>query len=265
MVRKFFRGTYLGLLLTFLYAPILVMIVYSFNDSKSRANWGGFTLRWYEEVFASRSIMNALSVTISVAVAAALIATVLGTLAAIGIHAMRSGSANALLSVGYLPMTTPDIVTGVSLMLLFIYAKMPLGYATMLMAHITFDTPYVLFSVLPKLKQMDANLYEAALDLGCPPVKALWKVIVPQILPGVVTGALLAFTLSLDDFVISYFTTATEANLSMKIYSMARRGIKPTINALSAMMFVVVLVLLIIINKRTSLKDMQEPTAGKGV
>ena len=254
-MKKNLKGVYLSLMLIFLYAPIVVMIVYSFNASKTRARWGGFSLRWYEELFRSRQIMDALSTTVSIAVFAALVATVLGTLAAIGIHAMKSKPAKVLINISYLPMTMPDIVTGVSLMLLFVFSRFPLGYWSMLMAHITFDTPYVLFSVLPKLKQMNVNLYEAALDLGCTPMQAVRKVILPQIMPGVFTGALLAFTMSLDDFVISYFTTATESNLSILVYSMARRGIKPTINALSALMFVVVLVLLLLINRRSKLEN----------
>ena len=160
------------------------------------------------------------------------------------------------MNISYLPMTTPDIVTGVSLMLMFVFIKLPLGFWTMLIAHIAFDTPYVLYSVMPKLKQMNVNLYEAALDLGCTPLKAVWKVIVPQIMPGVVTGALLSFTMSLDDFVISYFTGgSTDKNLSMVIYSAARRGIEPSIYALSTIMFLVVLALLIVINKRSSLEN----------
>lgn len=254
-MKKTLKGVYLSLMLIFLYAPIVVMIVYSFNASKTRARWGGFSLRWYEEPFRSRQIMDAQSTTVSIAVFAALVATVLGTLAAIGIHAMKSKPAKVLINISYLPMTMPDIVTGVSLMLLFVFSRFPLGYWSMLMAHITFDTPYVLFSVLPKLKQMNVNLYEAALDLGCTPMQAVRKVILPQIMPGVFTGALLAFTMSLDDFVISYFTTATESNLSILVYSMARRGIKPTINALSALMFVVVLVLLLLINRRSKLEN----------
>ena len=254
-MKKTLKGVYLSLMLIFLYAPIVVMIVYSFNASKTRARWGGFSLRWYEELFRSRQIMDALSTTVSIAVFAALVATVLGTLAAIGIHAMKSKPAKVLINISYLPMTMPDIVTGVSLMLLFVFSRFPLGYWSMLMAHITFDTPYVLFSVLPKLKQMNVNLYAAALDLGCTPIQAVRKVILPQIMPGVFTGALLAFTMSLDDFVISYFTTATESNLSILVYSMARRGIKPTINALSALMFVVVLVLLLLITRRSKLEN----------
>jgi len=160
------------------------------------------------------------------------------------------------MKMSYLPMTAPDIVTGVSLMLMFVFANIPLGYWTMVMAHITFDTPYVLFAVLPKLRQTDKNLYEAALDLGCTPMQAVSKVILPEIMPGIVTGALLSFTMSLDDFIISYFTSYTDQNLSMVIYSAARKGIEPSIYALSTLMFVVVLVLLIILNKRGALEDM---------
>lgn len=253
--RKFFKGAYLGLLLLFLYAPIGVMITLSFNASKSRAKWGGFSLRWYEKLAESSAILDALWLTLTIAVVATIVATLLGTLAAIGIHAMKRRPANLLMNVAYLPMTTPDIVTGVSMMLLFVFVNMPLGFWTMLIAHIAFDTPYVLFSVMPKLKQMNVNLYEAALDLGCTPLKAVWKVIVPQIMPGVVTGALLSFTMSLDDFVISYFTSVTDNNLSMIIYSAARKGIEPTIYALSTLMFIAVLTLLLIINKRASLTN----------
>lgn len=269
-MRKFLRGGYLGLLLTFLYAPIVVMIVLSFNASKSRAKWGGFSLQWYQKLFTDTAILDALWLTLRVALIATVVATILGTLAAIGIHAMKKKRANMLMSVSYLPMTTPDIVTGVSLMLMFVFVfglvyrvsvaighpvQLSLGFGTMLMAHIAFDTPYVLFSVMPKLKQMNVNLYEAALDLGCPPLKAVRKVILPEIMPGVVTGALLSFTMSLDDFVISYFTSTTDNNLSMIIYSAARRGIDPSIYALSTLMFLAVLVLLIIINKRSALEN----------
>jgi len=255
VVRKALKGSYLGLMLAFLYLPIAVMIVLSFNASRSRAKWGGFTFDWYIKLFQRPEIMQALWVTISIAVLATLAATVLGTIGAIGIHAMKSGMAGALLNVSYIPMTTPDIVTGVSLMLMFVFVNMPLGYWTMLMAHIAFDTPYVLFSVMPRLKRMNVHAYEAALDLGCTPGKAIGKVILPEILPGVITGALLSFTLSLDDFVISYFTSYTDKNLSMIIYSAARKGVEPTIYALSALMFVAVLILLLIVNKRSALED----------
>lgn len=250
------QGTYLALLLSFLYAPIAVMIIFSFNASKSRGAWGGFSLKWYLELFKDPQILAALIVTLKVAVLASICATILGTLAAIGLYAMKKGIwKNTMFNMTYLPMTTPDIVMGVSLMVLFLFVRMELGFFTMLLAHIAFNTPYVIFAVLPKLKQMNQNLYEAALDLGCTPIRALYKVILPEILPGVITGALLAFTMSLDDFVISFFTTSTEVNLSILIYSMARRGVKPTINALSAIMFVVILILLIVVNKRESLED----------
>ena len=169
---------------------------------------------------------------------------------------MNTGMASALINVSYLPMTTPDIVTGVSLMLMFIFAHVPLGKGTMIMAHIAFDIPYVLFSVMPKLKQMNPNLYEAALDLGCHPVKALYKVIVPEIMPGIFTGALLAFTMSLDDFVISYFTSNTDQNLAMIVYSAARRGVEPTMYALSTLMFVAIMALLLLVNRRDGLEGM---------
>ena len=248
--------TYLALVLAFLYVPIAIMIALSFNASVSRAEWTGFTLDWYAKLFRSEAIIAALRVTLEVAVAATLVSTVLGTLGAIGMHSMKKGWATLLTNLSYLPMTTPDIVTGVSLMLMFVFMKIPLGKGTMLMAHIAFDTPYVLFSVMPRLQQMNQNLYEAALDLGCHPIKALYKVILPEIMPGVVTGGLLAFTMSLDDFVISYFTSSTDQNLSMIVYSAARRGVEPTMYALSTLMFVSILALLLIVNRRTNLEEM---------
>lgn len=249
---KTFKKIYLALVLLFLYAPIVVLIVYSFNASETRAVWGGFSLKWYGQLLHDRSILQALYVTVSVAGLATLVATVLGTFAAIGIHSMKSGMRALFMNVTNLPMLMPDIVTGISLMILFLFARIPRGYLTMLMAHITFDTPYVIFSVLPRLKRMDKNLYEAALDLGCPPARALKKVILPQVMPGVVTGALLSFTMSLDDFVISYFTSVRTQNLSMLIYSMTRRKVPPTINALSAIMFLTVLALLLLITGRSN-------------
>ena len=254
-MRKTLRGIYLGLILFFLYSPIAVMIVLSFNASRSRAKWGGFTFDWYVRLTQRSDILEALWVTLSVAVVATVIATIIGTGAAIGIQAMKKRPASLLLKVSYLPMTMPDIVTGVSLMLMFVFVNVPLGYWTMVLAHITFDTPYVLFAVLPKLRQTDNNLYEAALDLGCTPMQAVWKVILPEIMPGVITGALLSFTMSLDDFIISYFTSYTDKNLSMVIYSAARKGIEPSIYALSTIMFLVVLALLLIVNKRGALED----------
>ncbi|MBQ4089377.1 MAG: ABC transporter permease [Clostridia bacterium] len=252
MVTRLLKKLYLGLILIFLYAPIVVMIVLSFNEGRSPAVWEGFSFKWYLELFEDRNIMEALKVTVSVAVIATAVSTVLGTLAAVGIHAMKKGWANLALNVSYLPMTMPDIVTGVSLMLLFVQLNIPTGFWTMLLAHIAFDTPYVLFSVMPKLQQMNPNMYEAALDLGCKPGKAIWKVIIPEISPGIVTGMLMAFTMSIDDFIISYFTGGTVNNLSMAVYGSAKRGVSPSMYALFAIMFVVILTLLVIVNSRSS-------------
>ena len=252
---KALRGTYLALVLAFLYIPIVIMIALSFNSSVSRAEWTGFTLDWYAKLFTSKQIMAALRITLEVAVVATAVSTVIGTLGAIGMHAMNTGMANMLINVSYLPMTTPDIVTGVSLMLMFVFTKIPMGKWTMVMAHIAFDTPYVLFSVMPKLRQMNPNLYEAALDLGCSPLRALRKVIIPEITPGIVTGALLAFTMSLDDFVISYFTSNTDQNLAMIVYYAARRGVEPTMYALSTLMFVAIMALLLLVNRRSGLEN----------
>ena len=257
-LKRFFvglKGSYIALILLFLYSPIAVMIAFSFNAGKSRAKWEGFSFKWYLKLFENADIIDALKVTLLVAVLATVISVILGTLGAIGIHACKKGYASAMLNLSYLPMTMPDIVTGVSLMMMFTKVKLERGLFTMLLAHITFDTPYVLFSVLPKLKQMDPNTYEAALDLGCRPMKAIRKVILPEISPGIVTGALLALTMSLDDFVISYFTTEKTQNLSILVYSAAKRGVKPDIYALSTIMFLTVLILLIIVNKRSTLED----------
>ena len=253
---KFLKRCYLGIVLVFLYVPILVLIVQSFNAGKSRAKWEGFSLRWYAELFQDERILNALYVTLSIAVLAMIVSTILGTLAAIGIHAMRKRPQALMMTLTNLPNTMPDIVTGISLMLLFIFTKVDRGYPTMLLAHITFDTPYVILSVLPKLKQMNKHCYEAALDLGATPMYALFHVTIPQCKQGIITGAMLAFTLSLDDFTISYFTTSPLVqNLSTLIYSSARKGIDPSLNALSALMFVALLILLLIVNRRTASAD----------
>ena len=250
---KAIKRFYLGLILTFLYLPIIVLIVQSFNAGKSRAKWEGFSFRWYGELFHDPNIMNALVITLAIALLAALFSTIIGTLAAIGIHAMKKRPQHLMLTLNNIPMTMPDIVTGISLMLLFIFTQVERGFVTMLLAHITFDVPYVILSVMPKLRQMNKHSYEAALDLGATPMYALTHVILPEVMPGVITGAMLAFTLSLDDFTISYFTTnPLVQNLSTLIYSQARKGIKPTMNALSALMFVALLLLLLLVNKRSS-------------
>jgi len=250
-----FRGVYLAILMAFMYLPILMMVALSFNDSVSRANWGGFTLDWYTKLLDDPAVIESVKVTFSIAFLASLISAVIGTAAAIGIHSMKKGWSMAMVNLSYLPMTTPDIVTGVSLMLMFVFAKIPLGYGTMLMSHIAFCIPYVLFSVQPRLRMMNPNMYEAALDLGCKPWQAIIKVIVPEVKQGITAGTLLAFTMSIDDFVISYFTSNTAQNLSMLVYSAARRGIEPTMYALSTLMFLTVLVLLLVVNRKAHLID----------
>ena len=261
MVKKVFRYCYLGLILAFLYIPFLRVIVSSFNGGEKTAvmagKWGGFSLRWYQDLFTSRaseSVFHALYITILVAVIAAILSTILGTLAAIGIHGMRKRPQNLISNITYIPVINPEIVTGVSLMVLMTALSLPRGLLTMILAHITFDVPYVIFSVLPKLNQMDSHLYEAALDLGATPWVALRKVILPEIRPGIITGAIFAFTLSFDDFVISFFTASASGvdNLSMYIYSELKVGISPRINALMAIIFVAILTLLIIVNKRSA-------------
>jgi len=257
---KFFKRFYLALILLFMYLPIFTLIVFSFNESKNMGIWTGFSLDWYKALFHDPVIAEALWVTISVALLSAAVATLIGTLAVIGMDAFSKRSRNATVNLTYIPMVNADIVTGISLLLLFIFLNIPRGYWTMLLAHITFNIPYVIFSVMPKLRQMDKSTYEAALDMGAKPSYAIRKVIFPQIAPGIITGFILAFTMSFDDFMISFFATqgATQ-NLSIYIYSMARVGINPMINALSAIMFVVVIVLLLVVNLRSIRRSKKIP------
>jgi spermidine/putrescine transport system permease protein len=258
-VKNAAKKIYLYMIFAFLYAPVLILIIFSFNNSKSRAHWDGFTFKWYGDLFRDSQIMSSLYYTITIAILASLIATIMGTAAAVGIHNMKKIRKMLVINLTYLPVLNPDIVTGISLMILFIFVNMQLGFMTLLMAHISFNVPYVILSVLPKLKQLNKHLYEAALDLGAGPLYAFRKVILPEIMPGVITGFLLAFTLSLDDFIVSFFTTGSGVStLSITIYSMARRGINPKINALSTLMFITVLVLLLIINRRTSGNNAKE-------
>ena len=265
----------------FLYAPIFVLIVFSFNDSKSNAVWGGFTLDWYLELFQNRTVLDALQTTLLVSILATVIATIAGTAAALGFSSMRRRARTACLTVNNIPLTNADIITGVSMMLLFVFAgqvladlsawlnelsvvesanlwfdfEFKLGFVTLLIAHITFDIPYVILSVLPKIRQLDPNLAEAALDLGATPMTAFRKVVLPELMPGIINGALIAFTMSIDDFVISYFTAGSASTLSIEIYGMVRRRVSPEINALSTLMFVAVLALLIIINLRQARQE----------
>lgn len=249
MIKNAFKRFYLILIVILLYAPIVTLIVLSFNRSKSRSKWGGFTGKWYLSLFENEAIMNALYNTLVIALLSALIATLIGTIAAIGIHAMRPKMRTFMLAVTNIPMLNADIVTGISLMLLFIAFRFSLGFNTILLAHITFNIPYVILSVMPKLKQTRKSTYEAALDLGASPLYAFFEVVFPDILPGVFSGFLLSFTMSLDDFVITHFTKGPGVEtLSTKIYSEVRKGIKPEMYALSTIMFVTVLLLLLLIN-----------------
>ena len=237
----------------FLYVPIFVLIVFSFNETKSRSVFSGFTFDWYIKLFNNDLIISSLINTIIIAVIASIVATILGTLAAVGINSMHKVPKAIVMNVTNIPIINPEIITGVSLMLLFVFfaARMnfEFGFWTLLIAHITFDVPYVILNVMPKFRQMDPNLFEAAQDLGCSPIRAFVKVILPEIMPGVISGFLMSFTYSLDDFIISYFTTgATSQTLPITIYSMTRRKISPEINALSTIIFVVVVIVLIVKN-----------------
>ncbi len=268
MKKKLYSRLYVGLVLAFLYLPILVLIAFSFNESKSRSNWTGFSLRWYVELFQNELIINSLINTVIVAVISSILATILGTAAAMGIFAIRrKWFRSAIMNVTYMPILNPEIVMGVSLLLLFVFANdtlnipIQLGYVTLVIAHVTFCTPYVILNVLPKLRQMDSHIYEAAMDLGCSPTLAFQKVIIPEISPGILTGFLMALTYSIDDFIISYFvSSAATQTLPVTIGAMVRKRISPEINALSAIIFVVVLTALLIINYISAKKERQLTT-----
>ncbi len=255
-MKKAVSRVYMTLIFVFLYAPILLLVVFSFNDTdtKSRTVWSGFSLRWYEMLFQDRMLLEALRNTLIIAVCAAVGATILGTVAALGIHSMKSWRKKFVMNITNLPMLNPEIVTGVSLMLLMVFVAnlfgVTLGIVSIILAHITFCLPYVILSVLPKLGQMDPHLFEAAQDLGCTPVRSFFKVVLPEIMSGVITGMVMAFTLSLDDFIISYFCSGTTQTLPVFIYSMTKKRVSPEINALSTLLFAVILILLLIINIR---------------
>ena len=251
------------LALIFMYAPILVLIIFSFNDSKSRTVWTGFSFHWYADLFSDTRILKSLATTLEVSVIAMIVATILGTMAAIGFASMRRKPRSVVMAINNIPMTNADIVTGVSLMMLFVFAfgafnatlgkvfgiTLRTGFGTLLLAHITFDIPYVILSIMPKFNQLDPNLYEAALDLGASPWQAFRKVVLPELMPGILSGAMLSFTMSVDDFVISYFTAGSGAStLAMEIYAMTRKRISPEINALSTLIFAVELIALIAVN-----------------
>jgi spermidine/putrescine transport system permease protein len=231
-------------------------MVFSFNASRSRNTWGGFSLRWYIELFNDPHTQLALRNTVLIAIFATILATIIGTAAAVGIDKLKRHPRTFIMGVTRIPVMMPDIVTGLSLMILFLFIfRMVgfgrLGFGTLLLAHVIFNVPYVILSVIPKLRQLDPNLYEAALDLGSSPLSAFVKVILPELWPGVVTGAMLAFTLSVDDFMVSFFTTSPGVqNLSIRIFAMTRRGVDPRINALSTLIFIVIMILLFLINRR---------------
>lgn len=239
--RRFPSSLWIVFALAFLYLPLVIMAVFSFNDSKSLSSWSGFSLRWYQELFTNQQMIDAIIVSVSIAILSTVISTVLGTITAIGISKSKPILRKIVLQVNSLPIMNPDIVTGISLMLLFSFVKMEKGYMTMLLAHIAFCTPFVITNVLPKVRQLDVNLADAAMDLGATPFQALTKVIIPQIKPGIVSGALLAFTMSFDDFIISYFVSGNGIeNISIVIYNMSKRT-NPSIYALATIILVVVL------------------------
>ena len=259
---KVFSWVYIILMLVFLYAPIVLLIVYSFNSSKTLGNWTGFTTDWYVKAFKSDEIRDAIVVTVTLALLSSAISTVMGTAAAIGLHSMKKRRRAAIETISQLPMVNPDLVTGISLMLLFMFLGIRGGYVRLLIAHVTFNLPYVIFSVMPKLRQSSDMLYEAAMDLGCTPIMALWKVVIPDIMPGIVSGAIMAFTMSIDDFVISFFAGNGVDNLSMYIWSTAKRGINP---ALSTIIFVPVVTLLLIVNLRSIREERKAEAQAKKV
>ena len=258
------QRVYLVLLFSFMYVPIAVMAVFSFNESKSRTVFTGFTFKWYKSLFHNEMILSALGLSLVVALIAAVVATVVGTAAAIGINAMGKRSQAVINNISYMPVVNPEIITGVSLMLLFVvvkdsfaWANQNLGWAlpesvfglpTLLIAHISFCLPYVIFNVSPKLRQLDVRVYEAALDLGCNPKQAFFKVVLPELAPAILSAFLICLTYSIDDFLISYFTSGTTQTLPIVIYSMTRKKVSPEINALSTVMFLVILAIILFYN-----------------
>ena len=268
----------MALVFVFLYAPIVLLIIFSFNAGNSNTVWQGFSLEWYEKLFRDRLIMQSVYTTLLISLLSTIIATVAGTFAAIGFYSMRRRIRDPLMTVNNIPMMKADIVTGVSLCLFFVaffnfwgdfavwfnslqgFVQLPtrltMGFGTLLIAHVCFNIPYVILSVGPKLRQMDKNLVDAAQDLGCTWMQAFWKVIIPEIKPGIISGALTAFTMSIDDFVISYFTAGSSAStLAMTIYGMTKKRVSPEINAVSTLLFVTVLVLLAIVNIREARQE----------
>lgn len=247
--------------LIFFYAPIVSLMVFSFNETRSLTSWSGFSLKWYQELFDNREMISAITTTLTIALLSTLVSTIMGTLTAIGLSKSRRLVKELILNVNNFPILNPEIVTAIGFMLLYTTLNIEKGYWTMLVAHIAFSTPYVILTVLPKLRRLDPDLAEAALDLGCTPMGALMKVIVPLIMPGVISGALIAFTMSFDDFVISYFVSGNGVkNISILVYTMSKR-INPTINALSTILVVIITVVLLAVNLYPILKKGNQKVA----
>lgn len=247
-LKRILSGSYLFLIMLFLYAPILVLMMLSFNSSRSRVVWGGFTLKWYQSLFLNEQIMEALMTTLLLAFVSALVATIIGVAAAVGMNAMQQRNYKIMMMFTNIPMLNADVVTGIALML-WMVNFIPLGFGSVLISHITFCIPYVILSVMPKIRQMNLSIYEAARDLGANAVYAFVKVILPQIMGGIVAGFFMAFTMSMDDFVITYFTKGAGVNtLSTMIYGEIRKGIKPEMYALSTIIFVIIFLGLLVVN-----------------
>ena len=256
MIKTTAQKIYVALIFIFLYAPIATLIVLSFNASRTRSKWGGFTLKWYAELFENEAIMEALYNTLLIALLSAIFATLIGTIACISIHQMRRRTRAIMIGITNIPMLNAEIVTGISLMLLFLTLGAKFGILTILLSHITFSIPYVILSVMPRMKQLNPSVYEAAQDLGASPARAFFKVVLPELMPGISSGFLMAFTMSLDDFIITHFTKGPGVDtLSTKIYTEVKKGIKPEMYALSTIIFVTVLILLILINQKKKKKQ----------
>lgn len=256
MIRNTAKKIYIVLIFIFLYAPIATLMVLSFNASKTRAKWGGFTFKWYIALFQNEDILSALSNTLSIALIASVVATVIGTAACLAIMSLKKRGRALILGITNIPMLNAEIVTGISLMLLFISMGLKFGFGTILLSHITFCIPYVILSVMPRMQQLNPSTYEAALDLGAGPIYGFFKVVFPDILPGVLSGFLMSFTMSLDDFIITHFTKGAGVDtLSTKIYTEVKKGIKPEMYALSTIIFLTVLVLLLLVNRNPATRD----------
>lgn len=269
---KLLMRTYVVLVFGFMYLPIAVMIAFSFNESKSRSVFTGFTLGWYKSLFHNDMILSSLALSLVLALVSSVAATVLGTLATIGINSMSRRAQLLINNISYVPVVNPEIITGVSLMLLFVMAQNfglggeggLFGWTTLLVAHITFNVPYVIFNVGPKLRQLDPSIYNAALDLGCTPRQAFFKVIMPQLTPAILSAFLICLTYSIDDFMISYFNCGTVETLPIAIYSMTRKKVSPEIYALSTIMFAVILAIILTSNAVESKRYRSDQKKGKG-